>query len=237
VRSVGRADDNKRDKLERILHAGRQLLSRHGFAGTNMDDVAAQAGVSKGAVYFHVGSKAGLLNRVFEADFTGWIAEAFLDPPDGSLVDQLVGVYGRLLTLMCSQPELTRVYMADAGGGDQHGRATDAMVDLLGRTAGLLDAAKTRGELDDGVRSDQLAYNLWALYFVEQHRWLLDQPDRRGDIDQRLRRPFLVALGGYLHTTTRAAADAPGTDDDARPSRPSRRRAAGGGRPGQSVGR
>jgi hypothetical protein len=72
------------------------------------------------------------------------------------------------------------------------------MVDLLGRTARLIDDAKCRGELDGDVRSDQLAYNLWALYFVEQHRWLLDQPDRHGDIPERLRRCFHVQLDGYL---------------------------------------
>lgn len=195
---MGRAEDNKRDKLERILRAGRELLGRRGFAGTNMDEVAAAAGVSKGAVYFHVGSKAGLLNRVFEDDFTRWVGEAFADPPDDTLLEQLVAVYGRLLALMCDQPELTKVYMADAGGGDEQGRATTAMQDLLGRTGGLLDAAKARGELDPAVRTDQLAYNLWALYFVEQHRSLLAQPDRHGDIAERLRRPFDTQLRGYL---------------------------------------
>lgn len=195
---VGRAEDNKRDKLDRILRAGRELLGRHGFAGTNMDEVAARAGVSKGAVYFHVGSKAGLLNRIFEDDFTRWIGEAFADPPEAAVLEQLVTVYSRLLTLMCSQPELTRVFMADAGSGDEHGRATAAMQDLLGRTGRLLDAAKERGELDPAVRTDQLAYNLWALYFVEQHRWLLAQPDRHGDVPDRLRRPFEVQLRGYL---------------------------------------
>ena len=110
-----------------------------------------------------MGSKAGLLNRVFEVDFSRWIAEAFSEIPDGALLDQLVSVYSRLLKLMCTQPDLTRVYMVDAGGGDQQGRAASAMEDLLGRTSQLLDAAKSRGDLQPGVRSDDLAYNVWAL--------------------------------------------------------------------------
>lgn len=195
---MGRAEDNKRDKLERILRASRELFGRHGFAGTSMDEVAAHAAVSKGAIYFHVGSKAGLLNRIFEDDFTRWIDEAFTDPLHGALLDQLVSAYSRLLTLMCSQPELTRVYMADAGSGDEHGRATNAMKHLLGHTAALLDAAQERGELDPAVRTDHLAYNLWALYFVEQHRWLLASPDRRREVTDQLRRPFDVQLRGYL---------------------------------------
>ena len=199
---MGRAEDNKADKLERILRAGRTLLERHGFAGTNMDEVAALAGVSKGAVYFHVGSKSGLLNRIFEGDFSRWIAEAFADPPAVPVVDQMVEVYGRLLTLMCAQPELTRVYMADAGGGDEHQRANGAMVDLLRRTADLLDAARIRGELDAEARSDDLAYNLWALYFVEQHRWLIDQTYRHGSVAERLRRRFDTQLSAYAQRAT-----------------------------------
>lgn len=218
---MGRAEDNKRDKLERILRAGRELFERRGYAGTTMDDVAGRAGVSKGAIYFHVGSKAGLLNRVFGQDFDRWIDEAFAGEigqggagqdevgqggagqgGGASIVDRLVTVYARLLALMCDAPELTRVYMADAGVGDGRDNAVGAMNNLLGRTVALLDEAKRGGELDPGVDSRHLAYNLWALYFVEQHRWLLANPSgTRGDVDAdiraRLERPFTVQLAGY----------------------------------------
>lgn len=202
---MGRAEDNKRDKLDRILRAARDLFARHGYAGTTMDEVAERARVSKGALYFHVGSKAALLNRVFHTDFTAWIDQAFEqgnDRTDDQLIDRLVAVYGRLLRLMCDAPDLTRVYMAAAGGGADHDRARQAMDHLLGLTAGLLEDAKHRDELAAEVDSRQLAYNLWALYFVEQHRYLLDHPtpprtDPTAEIEERLRRPFATQLGGY----------------------------------------
>lgn len=202
---MGRAEDNKRDKLERILRAGRELFAQHGYAGTTMNDVAARAGVSKGALYFHVGSKNGLLNEVFGADFNGWIDEAFeQDPvePSAPFSDRLVGIYARLVALMCAAPDLTRIYMADAGAGEGRDRAVDAMDNLLGRTTALLDRAKERGELRPEVDGRSLAYNLWALYFVEQHRWLLDHPnapdaDPTPEIRRRLERPFVVQLAGY----------------------------------------
>jgi len=201
---VGRAEDNKRDKRERILRAGRTLFSRHGYAGTTMDEVAAFAGVSKGALYFHTGSKVGLLNQVFGADFTAWIDEAFAGDRRRRAVaieDRVVRAYGRLLELMCNQPELTRIYMAAAGAGEGREHPARAMNHLLSLTASMLDDAKARGELVDAVDSRQLAYNLWALYYVEQHRWLLDHPvpaASRADIERRLRAPFNVQLAGYL---------------------------------------
>lgn len=48
------------------------------------------------------------------------------------------------------------------------------------------------------VRSDDLAYNVWALYFVEQHRWLLDGDDACDAVEARLRCRFRVQLDGYL---------------------------------------
>jgi AcrR family transcriptional regulator len=203
---VGRAEQNKRDKLERILRAARELYARHGYAGTTMDDVAEHAQVSKGALYFHVGSKAALLNRVFHSDFTAWIDQAFnhqRDQTETDLIDRLVRVYGRLLQLMCDAPDLTRVYMTAAGAGDDQDRARQAMTHLLGLTADLLDKAKSDGEIDIDVDSHQLAYNLWALYFVEQHRWLLHHPtpettDPIDRIHGRLRPPFTTQLQGYL---------------------------------------
>jgi AcrR family transcriptional regulator len=208
---VGRAEDNKRDKRERILRAGRELFGRHGYAGTTMDEVAALAGVSKGALYFHAGSKVGLLNQVFGADFTAWIDEAFAADRrrrNAAIEDRVVRVYGRLLELMCDQPELTRVYMANAGAGEGREHPAQAMQHLLSLTAGMLDDAKQRGELVAAVGSHELAYNLWALYYVEQHRWLLDHPGpfaSRAAIEGRLRRPFAVQLAGYLTTAVNAA--------------------------------
>ncbi|MFV0526656.1 MAG: TetR/AcrR family transcriptional regulator [Acidimicrobiales bacterium] len=222
---MGRAERNKRDKLDRILRAARELFARRGYAGTTMDDIAQHAQVSKGALYFHVGSKAELLNRVFHSDFTAWIDQAFDHghvPPDTDLIDRLVLVYSRLLRLMCDAPDLTRVYMTAAGVDDD--RARLAMVHLLGLTADLVDKAKSDGEIDADVDSRQLAYNLWALYFVEQHRWLLEHPTPEGAdptdlIQARLRRPFTTQLRGYL---TSPGPDRPGArppmaaKDDAR---------------------
>ena len=196
--AVGRADDNKRDKLERILRAARHLFRAHGFDGTTMDAVAARAGVSKGALFFHVGSKAELLGRIFEVDFRSWVDDAFADPLESHVLDQLIDAYGSLLLSMCAQPELTLAYMRDAGSEGGRPWAASAMDRLLDRTAALLRHAQARRELTRRVDCDQLAYNLWALYFVEQHRWLLDAAVDEVEVPDRLRAVFGMQLAGFL---------------------------------------
>jgi AcrR family transcriptional regulator len=49
-----------------ILDAARGLFTARGFDRTSVDDIAAQAGVAKGAVYHHFASKELIFERVFE---------------------------------------------------------------------------------------------------------------------------------------------------------------------------
>jgi TetR/AcrR family transcriptional regulator, cholesterol catabolism regulator len=197
--SVGRAEDNKRDKQQRIARAARELFGVRGFDGTTMEAVAAAAGVSKGALFFHVRSKAALLHVVFEADMREWIDDAFRERPSTNALDELVDIYGTLLAAVCAQPDLALVYMRQVGfADDDHERVDQAMDLVFGRTAAVLERAKHHGELRSDVNSRQLAYNLFALYFVEQHLWLSDRATDPAEMDARLRPVFALHLVGLL---------------------------------------
>ncbi len=49
---------------ERILDAAAHVLSRKGYAGTRLVDVAAQAGLQAPAIYYHFGSRDELIEEV-----------------------------------------------------------------------------------------------------------------------------------------------------------------------------
>ena len=49
---------------QRLLDLARRHFSTHGYAGTSLDAVAADAGVTRGAVYHHFSDKRGLFLRV-----------------------------------------------------------------------------------------------------------------------------------------------------------------------------
>ena len=52
----------------RILDAARTLFAERGFAAVGLDEVAAHAGVTRGAVYHHYVSKVGLFRAVLDND-------------------------------------------------------------------------------------------------------------------------------------------------------------------------
>ncbi|MEE6280926.1 TetR family transcriptional regulator [Georgenia sp. MJ170] len=47
-----------------VLAVATELFAGHGYAGVSLDDIARAAGVTRGAVYHHYGSKAGLFRAV-----------------------------------------------------------------------------------------------------------------------------------------------------------------------------
>lgn len=68
---------------EGLLAAARELFGERGYAATSLDDVAAQAGVTKGALYHHFHGKADLFAAVFEQverEVSDQVVTVFNDP-------------------------------------------------------------------------------------------------------------------------------------------------------------
>ncbi|MDN6529646.1 MAG: TetR/AcrR family transcriptional regulator, partial [Brevibacterium sp.] len=57
---------NSSGTKERLLDSFETLLDEHGAAGATLDAVAAKAGVSKGGLLYHFGSKAELIKGSLE---------------------------------------------------------------------------------------------------------------------------------------------------------------------------
>ncbi len=59
----------------RLLAAAAGVYARQGFSGATLDEVAGEAGFTKGAVYDHFGSKENLLVALWEEYVAGQLAE------------------------------------------------------------------------------------------------------------------------------------------------------------------
>ncbi|MGQ0802957.1 MAG: TetR/AcrR family transcriptional regulator [Actinomycetota bacterium] len=67
---------------EALLQAARKLFGEQGYAGTSTEDVVAQAGVTKGALYHHFEGKPDLFRAVFEQlkhEISDQVAEVFME--------------------------------------------------------------------------------------------------------------------------------------------------------------
>ena len=196
---MGKAEDNKRDKYERIVAAARDLFSTRGYERTTMEAIADRAGVAKGTVFFHARSKAALLNQVFQIDMVRWVDDAFEQPGRPDVLEDLVQRYACLQTAMCAQPDLTSMYMREvAFATDEDERATEAVSTLLERTREIIEKGCADGQLVASLDSEQVTANLFAIYFMQQLAWLSHPQPSGASVCDHLRPAFAAQIEPLL---------------------------------------
>jgi AcrR family transcriptional regulator len=80
-----RQEERKADTRKRLLSAAAAAFARSGYHGASVDEIAAEADLSTGALYARFGSKAGLFVGLLDEGIGGWTAEyvtAVDDSPD-----------------------------------------------------------------------------------------------------------------------------------------------------------
>ncbi|MCD9085696.1 TetR family transcriptional regulator [Stenotrophomonas sp. SY1] len=97
-----------------LLSTARRVFSEHGYAATSMDDLTAQAGLTRGALYHHFGDKKGLLAAVVEQidAETDTRLQAISDAAE----DAWEGFRQRCVAYldMALEPEVQRIVLRDA---------------------------------------------------------------------------------------------------------------------------
>lgn len=95
-------DPNKRAA---ILDAARRLFLRHGYDGVSMDQIAAEAGVSKLTVYSHFGDKSTLFSEVVRAYCEQSLPDALFEPSPGTPLRERLLEIASAFFAMVSSPE------------------------------------------------------------------------------------------------------------------------------------
>ncbi|MBA3021933.1 TetR/AcrR family transcriptional regulator [Propionicimonas sp.] len=142
-------------KRAQIADAARRLFLDQGFAGTSMDAVTAEAGVSKQTLYSYFPTKTDLLIEVINTT----VSKLALTPPQAAqlhtredLRNALIG-FSAALTQALMRPEgiaLVRLVLGEAFRVPELRRAfRDALPgQVLGRTVALLRQASEAGLID-----------------------------------------------------------------------------------------
>jgi len=79
-RKTARGEASRR----RILDAAISLICERGYSGTSVDAVSKRAGVVKTALYWHFGSKAGLLTAIIGEITDEWVDDLDNQAPQGA---------------------------------------------------------------------------------------------------------------------------------------------------------
>jgi AcrR family transcriptional regulator len=132
--------------LEKVQAAAITLFARHGFAATNMRDIAREAGISTGLIYRHYATKDDLFAALAEQATAGLLRVTELFGGEGSpaellgafareFVDDIARVRGSAeFVLIMNQALVSRLESAQIDAlVEQHLALADATVALIRR--------------------------------------------------------------------------------------------------------
>ena len=71
---------NPTETRERLLEAAFGEIYAHGYTAASMDRIVERAGVTKGALYHHFGSKKELAQSVIGGTIRAMVVDSFLEP-------------------------------------------------------------------------------------------------------------------------------------------------------------
>lgn len=127
-----------------LLATARKVLAEHGYADTSMDDLTAQAGLTRGALYHHFGDKKGLLAAVV-AQIDDEMDARLQAISDGA-GDAWQGFRQRCHAYlqMALEPEIQRIVLRDARAV-LGGASPDSQRHCLQSMQGLIAALMAQG--------------------------------------------------------------------------------------------
>lgn len=171
---VGLREQNKRDKLFRIIEAGRELFGRYGFEATTMREVAAAARVGAGTLFLYAHTKEDLLVLVFLKELRPVIDKGFQNIPLGDLLSQFVFSFQPILEHHARNMLLSRPFLRDSGWVSEKHVATfrEFTASYLQQLSSLVDAAKVRGEIRNDIDSTQLANCVRIMFLSYLRSWV-----------------------------------------------------------------
>ena len=154
-----------------LLKTALAVFSRKGYSAATLQEIASEAGVTRGAIYWHFGSKAELYNtliRVYADRGNQIVQEAALE--GGTLVEILRRVFIRQLEIIEEDREMramVELYLYKTGpapeleeGRQQRIESSQALIEML---AGIMQQGIESGILRPGADARNMARAYLAL--------------------------------------------------------------------------
>ncbi|WP_313620163.1 helix-turn-helix domain-containing protein [Achromobacter sp.] len=200
---VGRRERKRQQTLDHLAQTAWRLFEALGYDAVTMEQIAAQADVSKGTLYNHFPVKEALLAHRFHGDLAASMVD--LTPALRTLPD-IAGRLTRLLHASAHWSESHRAYLGpylryrlatlQAVGRDDERYPRSGMQAVFGA---LIQDAQAAGQVRADLSADLLAHHLQFLYLGALLRWL-DQPGAS------LRSEFDAAISLFVQGAAGSAA-------------------------------
>ncbi len=165
---------------QQLLRKALKVFSNKGYSAATLNDIAVEAKVTRGAIYWHFGSKAELYNTLIrEYSDRGNIIVQQAAAEGGTLADILRRVFVRQLQVIEDDHEmraLMELYLFKTGpvpeleeGRRQQIESGSGLIDML---ASIMEEGMAQGLLRRDVDANGMARSFLALQNGLIHLWL-----------------------------------------------------------------
>ncbi len=178
LKTVGRRERKKAEKLRRIEAAARALFREQGYQATTTRAIAERADIAAGTLFTYFPEKRLLLVHIVRADLDEAIAAALATMPEGDPVEALMHVFTAIYRSYERDRELARVFVKELLFLDGE-LGTDAgawTVDFITRLGGLFARWQKEGRVAAHVEPATAGFQVFALYYFGLVSWLGSAP-------------------------------------------------------------
>lgn len=153
----------QRRNRKRILDAALEVFSQHGYRGTTLDQIAAEAGLSKPNILYYFAGKEDihvtLLNNLMDT----WLAPMRRIDPQGEPLDEILRYVGRKLEMSREFPRESRLFANEIlqGAPRMGPHLETGLKPLVDDTAALIEGWIAKGKLAP-VDPRHLIFSIWA---------------------------------------------------------------------------
>jgi AcrR family transcriptional regulator len=188
-RHVARSVEDKAIKRDLILDAAMRLLVGRGYLKATMSDVAAEAGVGRGTVYWHFASKDDLFFCLLEREVSRFdVGFAELMGVDAPAIARLESLVRASFAFYSEAPNLFQAFLSVLAGADEAMQARIFV--LFSRMYGRYD------DLDSRVVAAAIVVMLDAMFLQISFGLVDNEPERlAAGILSLLRRGYLADPG------------------------------------------
>jgi AcrR family transcriptional regulator len=182
---------------QKLFDAALRLIGERGPAEVTVDQIAAEAEVAKGSVYYNFGSKDGLVDALLRHGvslFAARLREAELEDDPAQAIERLVD---GSLGFYADYPAFAQLLISEMWRTPGHWHDTMTLLrdDILSIFRAVFVRLEEAGHLTPGVDVDTAATALFGALYVVTLDWLTFHPDRPKD---QVRDAVLLLVQGLL---------------------------------------
>jgi TetR/AcrR family transcriptional regulator, repressor for uid operon len=185
---------------DRILLGAAQVFDRYGYSTTTLNDVIAQAGVTKGALYFHFSSKEDLASAVIEQQHSLSVTPArrLLDESTPGALESVIRLSQGLASQLTSDVIVRAGIRLTLEQSTFGGSVSNPYREWVEVTEQLLRRAIAEGALSDSIKPAALARFVVGAFTGVQ--LLSEVLNGREDLGRRVEEMWEILLPSLVPT-------------------------------------